>query len=145
MDHGTKKSSTDPEQSSTAGNSSTKILKSSTDSASELAKKQPTAAHDISKGHPAHHKSIAVTSTAKPVQHPSPQSKELAAGGTGLTDKKEAATLEKDMKEAGKDVVDDDDEPAVDPREPLPDRAVIDRRVSMGEVLHTEPPPHFLG
>ncbi|XP_054932616.1 uncharacterized protein [Dermacentor andersoni] len=143
MDHRTK-SSADPEQCSSAGNPSTKSLKGSTDSEPELADKQPMAAHDPSKGHHAHHKSAAATSTAKLVQHPSPQSKKPAAGGSELTDKEESAALQKDTKEAGKDVV-DDDEPAIDPREPLPNRAVIDRRVSMGEVLHTEPPAHFLG
>ncbi|KAH7961295.1 uncharacterized protein LOC119385770 [Rhipicephalus sanguineus] len=132
------KTSVDPEQRSSAGNPSTKSLKGSTESAPDLANKRSTAGQETAKGR-AHRKSSASTSTAK---HSSSLSQKQVAGGRQSTEKKDGAAPEKDTKEAGFDVV--EEEPAVDPREPLPNRAVIDRRVSMGEVLPTEPPAQFL-
>ncbi|KAH7962933.1 hypothetical protein HPB52_018796 [Rhipicephalus sanguineus] len=148
MEHGTKKISVDPGQGGSTGNLSTNSLKGSTDSAPDLANKRSTAGQDTAKGR-AHRKSSASTSTAK---HPSSLSQKQVAGGRQSTEKvvvlalplqKDAAAPEKDTKEAGMNVV-VDEEPAVDPREPLPNRAVIDRRVSMGEVLPTEAPAQLL-
>ncbi|XP_077489298.1 uncharacterized protein LOC144100141 [Amblyomma americanum] len=53
-----------------------------------------------------------------------------------LSDQVDAAGTPVDSTEAVKDA----DEPYPDPREPLPGRAAIDRRVSMGEVIRTKHP-----
>ncbi|XP_075535380.1 endothelin-converting enzyme 2-like [Dermacentor variabilis] len=140
MDYGMK-SSADPEQCSSAANPSTKSLKGSTDSAPELANKKPTAVHHTSKDHYAHHKSAAVTSTAKPLQHPPPQSKKSAAGGSELTDKAPDDGILAAIMEACQGVEDSAMEQLTDPREPMRRRASIDRRLSLGEVLHTIPAP----
>ncbi|KAH6938752.1 hypothetical protein HPB50_012411 [Hyalomma asiaticum] len=143
MDHVTKNSA-DPDQRSSTENPSTKSLKGSTESVPDLVNKQPMPGHDSSKDH-SQHKAAAAMSTAKPAKRSSSHSVKLAAGGAQPTEKKDVTAPQKDTtKEASLDAS-DDDEPAMDPREPLPNRAVIDRRVSMGEVLHTEPPAQFLG
>ncbi|KAL1425139.1 hypothetical protein MTO96_019485 [Rhipicephalus appendiculatus] len=68
------------------------------------------------------------TRSLRNLPHLSPRSKWLE--GRQSTKTKDAAAPQKDTKAGVK--VADDEEPAVDPREPLPNRAVIDRRVSLG-------------
>lgn len=89
----------------------------------------------------AHHSHLPVTleepvvASAQPT--PTDQSLQPTAKQPDLPDETGVAAPPVGSAEAVKD---SSDEPCPDPREPLPGRAAIDRRVSMGEVIRTTPP-----